>query len=112
MTVETAVFTCSICGEPSKDICVFCTKDACANHRCERCRRCSDCCECEVPLSAVAEQAAEEVQASAEAVPVPSDNGQQTAAIDVTEAVAETATPNPEAAESPEPPAPPEEPAQ
>lgn len=52
MTVETAVFTCSICGEPSRDICVSCTKDACANHRCVRCKRCSDCCECEIPLSA------------------------------------------------------------
>src|ERR1700675_733559 len=47
-----AIFTCSICGEPSSEICVSCTKDACGNHRCERCKRCSDCCECEVPLSA------------------------------------------------------------
>ena len=47
-----AILTCSICGEPSSDICVFCTKDACGNHRCDRCKRCSDCCECEVPLSA------------------------------------------------------------
>jgi hypothetical protein len=52
MTAETAIFTCSICGEPSHEICVSCTKDVCANHRCERCKRCSDCCECEVPLSA------------------------------------------------------------
>jgi hypothetical protein len=52
MIASTAVFTCSICGEPSTDICVFCTKDACANHRCTRCKGCSDCCECEVPLSA------------------------------------------------------------
>ncbi len=52
MTVEPAIFTCSICGEPSTEICVYCTKDACANHRCDRCKRCSDCCECEVPLSA------------------------------------------------------------
>lgn len=44
------MFECSICGEPSSDICVYCAKDACANHRCTRCRRCSDCCECEVPL--------------------------------------------------------------
>jgi hypothetical protein len=51
-TVHTAVFTCSICGEPSTNICAYCTKDACANHRCERCKRCSDCCECDVPLSA------------------------------------------------------------
>jgi len=47
-----AIFTCSICGEPSGEICVFCTKDACINHRCDRCKRCSDCCECEIPLSA------------------------------------------------------------
>lgn len=52
MTAEAAIFTCSICGEPSSEICVFCTKDACGNHRCDRCKRCSDCCECEVPLSA------------------------------------------------------------
>lgn len=50
--VNAAVFTCSICGEPSTNICAYCTKDACANHRCERCKRCSDCCECDVPLSA------------------------------------------------------------
>jgi hypothetical protein len=52
MIAEPAIFTCSICGEPSTDICAYCTKDACANHRCTRCKRCSDCCECEVPLSA------------------------------------------------------------
>lgn len=43
-------FTCSICGEPSVDICIRCTKDACPNHRCEKCQRCSDCCSCDVPL--------------------------------------------------------------
>jgi hypothetical protein len=48
---EAAIFTCSICGEPASEICVYCTKDACGNHRCERCKRCSDCCECDVPLS-------------------------------------------------------------
>ena len=47
---EAATFVCSICSEPSTEICVYCTKDACVNHRCERCRRCSDCCECEVRL--------------------------------------------------------------
>ena len=52
MTAGTAVLACSICGEPSLYICVYCTKDACANHRCDRCKRCSDCCECDVPLSA------------------------------------------------------------
>jgi hypothetical protein len=54
MTVDTAVFICSICGEKSSDICVYCTKDSCVNHRCLRCKRCSDCCECEEPLSAAA----------------------------------------------------------
>src|SRR5579863_2955134 len=62
MTVNAAVFTCSICGEASANICSYCTKDACSNHRCERCKRCSDCCECEYPLSA------EEPAAAAEAV--------------------------------------------
>ena len=52
MLANTAVFTCNICGEASLNICAYCTKDACANHRCARCKRCSDCCECEVPLSA------------------------------------------------------------
>src|ERR1700691_4842819 len=52
MIVNAAVFTCSICGEASSNICAYCTKDACSNHRCERCKRCSDCCECDVPLSA------------------------------------------------------------
>jgi hypothetical protein len=52
MMVPAAVFTCSICGEVSSNICAYCTKDACSNHRCERCKRCSDCCECEYPLSA------------------------------------------------------------
>lgn len=52
MIVNAAIFTCSICGEPSVNICAYCTKDACGNHRCERCKRCSDCCECDVPLSA------------------------------------------------------------
>ena len=49
--MEGTTFTCSICGDSSREICVFCTKDACANHLCERCRRCSDCCACEVPLT-------------------------------------------------------------
>jgi hypothetical protein len=43
-------FNCTICGEESTRICVWCTKDTCANHLCEKCGRCSDCCECEVPL--------------------------------------------------------------
>ena len=63
MTAGTAILTCSICSEPSTDICVYCTKDACLNHRCDRCKRCSDCCECDIPLSAEvpAEVSAEEI---------------------------------------------------
>ncbi len=48
--MEVLTFTCSICGESSRDICLSCTKDTCANHLCERCKRCSDCCVCEVRL--------------------------------------------------------------
>ena len=51
-------FTCTICEEPSTQICVRCTKDTCANHLCPRCRECSDCCNCEVRLNEV-EQPAE-----------------------------------------------------
>ena len=43
-------FVCSICAEAANQICVRCTKDACANHICEKCLRCSDCCECELTL--------------------------------------------------------------
>jgi hypothetical protein len=43
-------YSCSICGEPSTQICHYCTKDACANHLCARCAYCSDCCRCEIPL--------------------------------------------------------------
>ncbi len=46
----TRTFTCTICGDPSDQICVYCTKDSCANHLCQKCGRCSDCCECDVPL--------------------------------------------------------------
>ncbi len=49
--MEATTFTCSICGEGSREICVFCTKDTCTNHLCERCHRCSDCCECDMPLT-------------------------------------------------------------
>jgi hypothetical protein len=68
MIVNAAVFTCSICGEASSNICAYCTKDACSNHRCERCKRCSDCCECEVPLSA---EEAVVVEAAIQPVPEP-----------------------------------------
>jgi hypothetical protein len=88
MTVEAAVFTCSICGEPSRDICVYCTKDACANHRCERCKRCSDCCECEVPLSAEEAHHAEETQAPPEATPSAGEQGSVPAAFEAPPAVA------------------------
>lgn len=77
MTVEPAVFTCSICGEPSSDICAACTKDTCANHRCTRCKRCSDCCECEVPLlenepeAEIAEEPAPSAGSSESPAPAP-----------------------------------------
>ena len=63
--IETATFVCSICGEPSTEICVYCTKDTCVNHRCVRCKRCSDCCECGVAL------AEEDLLNAHEAEPVP-----------------------------------------
>lgn len=56
--MEVATFTCSICGEASREICVFCTKDTCANHVCQRCHRCSDCCACDMPLTIVQEEIA------------------------------------------------------
>lgn len=46
----TPTFVCSICGEASVSICVYCTKDACPNHLCDHCARCSDCCECDIRL--------------------------------------------------------------
>jgi hypothetical protein len=46
--MEVSTFVCSICGDPSRDICIYCTKDACPNHLCERCFRCSDCCTCDL----------------------------------------------------------------
>jgi hypothetical protein len=46
--IEARTYVCSICGEPSTEICVFCTKDACNNHLCAKCGRCSDCCECDI----------------------------------------------------------------
>ncbi|MGE5646495.1 MAG: hypothetical protein ACM336_11950 [Acidobacteriota bacterium] len=60
---EPRTFTCSICGDPSTAICVYCTKDTCANHLCSKCRRCSDCCECEVPLSQKPEARRQETEA-------------------------------------------------
>lgn len=58
--MEATTFTCSICGEPSHRICVYCTKDACGNHLCDRCQRCSDCCECDQPRMAHEENGADE----------------------------------------------------
>jgi hypothetical protein len=63
-------FTCSICGEGSKRICVWCTKDACENHLCEKCQRCSDCCECEVRLSEPVHEPSHPVARAAEPSPV------------------------------------------
>ena len=44
---EILTFQCNICNEPSSEICVYCTKDTCANHLCDKCKRCSDCCQCD-----------------------------------------------------------------
>ena len=74
MTTETAIFTCSICGERSTEICVYCTKDACGNHRCERCKRCSDCCECEMPLSEAEHETAEPEVSAAPQPPAPAEH--------------------------------------
>jgi len=99
MTVEAAVFTCSICGEPSRDICVYCTKDACANHRCERCKRCSDCCECEVPLSAEEARQVEETPAAMEATPSAGEPVTAPTAFEAPAPAAEPAPPDPERSE-------------
>lgn len=92
---ETLTFTCSICGEPSESICVYCTKDTCPNHLCERCFRCSDCCECNFrrqeaapavthphapPVTHAhngAEPAAQEAAPEAEAAPLPPETPQE-----------------------------------
>lgn len=63
---QTMTFECSICGESSTEICVYCAKDACGNHLCRRCRRCSDCCECEAPLNAEPEAAVVGTERTAE----------------------------------------------
>ena len=72
--MEIASFTCSICGEGSHDICVFCTKDACENHLCHRCHRCSDCCTCDLPLSD-SEYNAEHEPAATVLLPLSTPNG-------------------------------------
>ena len=104
MTAAAPVFHCSICGELSTDICVYCTKDTCINHRCDRCKRCSDCCECEIPLSAadepVIEQAAPETVTLTEAAPV-EVLAVETAPVETTATETTSAeTPQPESIES------------
>lgn len=64
--MEAAVFSCSICGDPSHEICAYCTKDACGIHLCDRCHRCSDCCVCDQPR--VREEANGTVKENAETV--------------------------------------------
>ena len=104
MIVNAAIFTCSICGEASNNICAYCTKDACSNHRCERCKRCSDCCECEVPLSAEEPVA---MEAAAEAVAEPAAIVPEAVEFPVAEELEpETFTLDMPAPEAPEPQAP------
>lgn len=64
-------FNCTICGEESNRICVWCTKDTCVNHLCQKCGRCSDCCECEVPLVERFQEAAPIHSAPAEPITPP-----------------------------------------
>jgi hypothetical protein len=77
------IFTCSICGETSEEICVYCTKDTCANHLCERCHRCSDCCVCETPII-------REKQVEAAPVPEPAPEQQPDMDIDQEPVLEET----------------------
>jgi hypothetical protein len=69
--MEAATFNCSICGDASRVICIFCTKDACSNHICQRCHRCSDCCACEMPVTSSSEEerGSEEAGPAAGALP-------------------------------------------
>jgi hypothetical protein len=93
--MEVGIFVCSICGDPSQTICVYCTKDACGNHLCDRCHRCSDCCGCELALT------------QRDTVKHGSNNGHVTSDAPILEPVPE-AHPAPEAHpdDEPEPPAP------
>jgi hypothetical protein len=100
----TLTFTCTICGEQSTSICVYCTKDACPNHLCERCKRCSDCCGCDIRLEDHPEAEAEQNHAGP-AADVPTV-AEVAAAVDTPAAAAEpAATPEPVWAEPHEPPA-------
>ncbi len=104
-------FTCTICAEPSRDICVYCTKDTCPNHLCERCARCSDCCECNIRLDEASHLAPPVLDA---AVPAPPVEAAPVEAAPVESAPSEPPSleapiaPEPEAAEAPE--GPPREP--
>ena len=102
MITEAATLTCSICGEPSHDICIFCTKDTCHNHRCQRCKRCSDCCECEVPLSEIELAPEPEIHAAA---PTQAEHAAPPAVSEpaaISEAEAVSAPAPPEASEEPD----------
>ena len=102
MIVNPAIFTCSICGEASTEICAYCTKDTCANHRCERCKRCSDCCECEVPLSAGETEAVAEPVAPPETTAFAVSAGSEDETAEVLEEAPETAEAETSDAEMPE----------
>jgi transcription elongation factor Elf1 len=67
-------FNCTICGEESTSICVWCTKDTCANHLCAKCGRCSDCCECEVPLDGAVHAVAPVPDAAPVQEPAPAES--------------------------------------
>lgn len=68
--MEASSFNCSICGDASHKICVYCTKDACNNHLCHRCMCCSECCHCDMPTN---EEERTEPVASAEETLEPAD---------------------------------------
>jgi hypothetical protein len=93
---EARTFFCSICGDPSTQICVYCTKDACSNHLCGKCLRCSDCCECDVPLEAAD-------QASVDALPLPAAEPVEPVAPVEPEAAVPEPAPGRDAGEAPPP---------
>ena len=71
--MEIGTFNCSICGDASHKICVYCTKDACNNHLCHRCLCCSECCHCDMPTNE-AEAQVDEVMMEPEEVSEPIDD--------------------------------------